>query len=74
MEEGDEQGTSASAPLRERLPFLSWQQPSRESTTCFEQSCEYTLMLRCDSEEVEAVSFTLFDASTVYKSWCARTA
>ena len=65
--------SSAAAPVRQRLPFLSWLQPSRgvgaPLSPVFETGVEYGLSLRCDSEEVEAVTFTLFDAST-YKSWC----
>jgi len=62
--------SSAAVPLRERLPFLSWLAPTRGSQPVFETGVEYSLSLRCDSDEVQAVTFTLFDAST-FKSWCA---
>ena len=69
-QEAEAPPSSAAAPQRERLPFLSWLQPSRGTAPIFETGVEYGLSLRCDSEDVEAVTFTLFDAST-YKSWCA---
>ena len=61
------------AATRVKVPTITWLQPAKgtqgtQGTVC-EQGIEYTLSVRCESEAVTSVTFTLCDANT-YSSWC----
>ena len=57
------------AATRIKVPTITWLQPAKGTQTVCEQGIEYTLSVRCESEAVTSVTFTLCDAST-YSSWC----
>ena len=56
---------------RVKAPVMTWLQPAKGTQTVCEQGIEYTLCVRCESDAVTAVTFSLCDAST-YSSWCVH--
>lgn len=56
---------------RVKAPVMTWLQPAKGTQTVCEQGIEYALCVRCESDAVTAVTFSLCDAST-YSSWCVH--